>query len=65
MASVLQIFGYIITWTCFPLGIASCLARAYCCKWVVRCWKIDDYMSLLMGVGQFKGCAKSDDLLTL
>lgn len=50
MASVLQIFGYIITWTAFPLGIASCLARAYCCRWVVHGWKIDDYMSIIMGV---------------
>ncbi|KAL5371788.1 hypothetical protein PMIN06_012021 [Paraphaeosphaeria minitans] len=50
MASVLQIFGYIITWTAFPLGIASCLNRVFCCKFVTRCWKVDDYMSIMVGI---------------
>jgi hypothetical protein len=53
MASELQIFGYIVTWTAFPLGIASCFARAFCCKWVTRCWKVDDYMSIIVGVSGF------------
>jgi hypothetical protein len=50
MTTVMQVWTYIITWTLFPLGIVSSLVRVYCCRYVTRTWKPDDYMGIAVGV---------------
>ncbi|KAH3904394.1 hypothetical protein HBI56_232140 [Parastagonospora nodorum] len=47
--SALQVFCYIVTWTFYPLGILSSLIRIYCCQFVTKTWKPDDYMGVLTG----------------
>jgi hypothetical protein len=47
--SALQVFCYIITWTFFPLGISTGLIRVYCCRYVTKTWKPDDYMGIMSG----------------
>ncbi|KAL5113675.1 hypothetical protein ACEQ8H_008462 [Pleosporales sp. CAS-2024a] len=49
--TALQVFAYLITWTFYPLGIASSFIRIYCCQHVTKTWRPDDYMGVLTGVG--------------
>ncbi|KAF2830397.1 hypothetical protein CC86DRAFT_261262, partial [Ophiobolus disseminans] len=53
-----QVFCYIVTWTLFPLRIVSCLFRVYCCKFVTRTWRAEDFMSIAMGLALL-GCLSS------
>ncbi|KAF1911462.1 hypothetical protein BDU57DRAFT_461805 [Ampelomyces quisqualis] len=48
--TTLQVFAYIVTWICFPIGIASSLVRIYSCSHVSRTWNPDDYISVAMGL---------------
>jgi hypothetical protein len=50
MTTTMQIWTYIITYTFYPLGIFSSLGRIYCCKYVTRTWRPDDYMGIMVGV---------------
>jgi hypothetical protein len=50
MTTALQVWGYIIIWTTYPLGIVSSLVRIYSSKYVTRTWRPDDYMGVIVGV---------------
>lgn len=51
MSRFFQIVTYIITYTSFPLAIASCALRIHSCRSIKQhCRKPDDTMSLIVGV---------------
>jgi hypothetical protein len=50
MATALQVWGYIILWTLYPLGIVSSLTRIYSSRYVTRVCRPDDYMGVVVSV---------------